>query len=86
MNADEEILAGYADPDAGYPDADTQTNCNNYQNSIFFSICIFLYHRFLKKYLSEICFQVFNSELWGYTYSKCCSKKKTVLRTKFLAY
>ena len=35
MNADEEILAGYADPDAGYPDADTQTKCNNYQTSIF---------------------------------------------------
>ena len=42
MNADEEILAGYADPDAGYPDADTQTKCNNYQNSIFFFNLYFL--------------------------------------------
>ena len=26
MNANEEMLAGYADPDAGYPDADTDAD------------------------------------------------------------
>ena len=39
MNANEEMLAGYAEPDAGYPDADPDALILNAGNADTVSVC-----------------------------------------------
>ena len=50
---------------------------------LFKTNLLIMSNHFLKKYLLVIFFHVFvHWEIWGYTYSRCRSKKKSMLRTR----